>query len=128
MIDLITTFWDTFTSTITDVLPIAVILFGFQIFVIRQKICALPVVCQLNTVKTIVREDRGDLLKVIDLLLLGVEIFVLNFFELHYLSISRYFLKRSFTSESQALLGFGPFHSSMTPGHWMHRPRPCWLL
>lgn len=30
--------WQTFTSTITDVIPIALIIFGFQVFVIRKPI------------------------------------------------------------------------------------------
>ncbi len=40
--NLILDLWQTLLSTITDVLPIAVIIFGFQIFVIRKPIPNLP--------------------------------------------------------------------------------------
>jgi len=36
--DIIAEFFNTFASTVTDVLPIAAIIFGFQFFVIRKKI------------------------------------------------------------------------------------------
>lgn len=38
MLDMITQIWSTMVATVTDVLPIAAILFGFQFAVIRKPL------------------------------------------------------------------------------------------
>ena len=52
------------------------------VFVVRQKISALPIIRKLNAIKTIVAKDRRDFLQVIDLFPPKRDLYT-EFFELH---------------------------------------------
>ena len=47
---------------------------------IGEEVSALPVVCQLKTVKSIVSEDSRDFVEVVDFLLPSIEVFIADFF------------------------------------------------